>query len=74
MLHRDKTLSPTSTATHKPRYTIKLDEETYFLLDKWKAKIRIVDHTNRVTVTDMGRHGIHAVVRELEAKYGKLDE
>jgi hypothetical protein len=73
MLHRDKVLSPTSTPA-KPRYTIKLDAEMYYALDKWKAKIRIVDPANRITVTDIVRHGIAAAIQELEAKYGKLDE
>ena len=73
MLHRTK--QTTSTVTTRPvRHTIKLDEATYLLLDRWKAKIRMSDPSNRLTITDIVRHGIESACRELESTYGKLDD
>jgi hypothetical protein len=75
MLRRNKTDAPaTATIPARPRYTIKLDEETYYMLDRWKAKIRIEDPTNRITITDIVKHGIHSACAELEERYGKLDD
>jgi hypothetical protein len=34
----------------------------------------MVDPNNRLTITDIVRHGIEVACKDLETKYGKLDE
>lgn len=70
MLYRKK--QETTTETRKLRHTIKLDNDVYMALDQWKSWIRIHDHANRLTVSDIVRHGLELAMAELEAKYGHL--
>lgn len=59
-------------ARQQTRHTIKLDEEDYLMLDRWKAWIRFRDPGNRLTVTDVVRRGLELATAELSAKYGQL--
>ena len=54
------------------RHTIKLDDEVYITLDRWKAWIRFRDPANRVTVAEVVRRGLDLAMAELEIKYGQL--
>lgn len=69
MLYHKKT--PATDATKPVRHTIKLDDSMYMTLDKWKAWIRLQDPANRLTVSDIVRHGLALALEELTAKYGQ---
>lgn len=72
MLYRKKNTTTTTSEVRAVRHTIKLDDDMYYTLDQWKAWVRLKDPDNRLTVSDIVRHGLALALKELEAKYGQL--